>query len=250
MELEQLERQLTAVEADRDPFVKATGTLRRAYRSALDDSLQPYSLRVPATLEPGRRYPMVVSLHGSGQDDRAGIPPVGFPPEDWFVLAPKGRGISNCYSGDHAQVDLREALEDVLARYPVDPERLVLAGFSMGGYGVYRTHVENPKRYKALVVLSGAPDLGPQWLGESHPNFLDATALGPFRGIPMFIVHGTEDRNCPYAKAVQVVEGLKAVGAEVTFVPEEGRGHEGPSPDTLSKLNRWLLQRKGGQAPF
>ncbi len=242
MELEQLDRQLAAVEAGRDPFVQATGTQRRAYRSTLDDSLQPYSLRVPAKLEPGRRYPMVVSLHGSGQDDRAGIPPGAFPPDDWFVLAPKGRGVSNCYSGDNAQVDLREALEDVLARYPVDPERLVLAGFSMGGYGVYRTHAENPKRYKALVVLSGAPDLGAQWLGTGHPNFLDSTALGPFKGMPMFIVHGTEDRNCPYAKAVQVVEGLKAAGAEVTFVPEEGRGHEGPSPDTLAKLNRWLLR--------
>ncbi len=250
MELEQVERLLAAVEAGRDPFVQATGTLRRAYRSTFDDSLQPYSLRVPARLEPGRRYPMVVSLHGSGQDDRAGVPPGAFPPEDWFVLAPKGRGVSNCYSGDNAQVDVREALEDVLARYPVDPERLVLAGFSMGGYGVYRTHVENPRRYKALVVLSGAPDLGPQWLGEGHPSFLDATTLGPFKGVPMFIVHGTEDRNCPYAKAVQVVEGLKAAGAEVTFVPEEGRGHEGPTAETLAMLNRWLQQRKWGQAPF
>ncbi len=240
MELEQLERQLAATEVGRDPFAHATGTLRRAYRSAFDGSLQPYSLRVPANLDPGKRYPMVVSLHGSGQDDRAGIPPGNFPPEGWFVLAPKGRGISNCYSGDHAQVDLREALEDVLARYPVDPGRLVLAGFSMGGYGVYRTHVEDPKRFKALVVLSGVPDLATRWLGPGHPNFLESATLAPFKGIPMFIVHGTEDRNCPYAKTVQVVEGLKAAGARVTFVSEEGRGHEGPGLQTLGQLVEWL----------
>lgn len=240
MELEQLERQLASLEAGRDPFAQATGTLRRAYRSTLDGSLQPYSLRIPTKLEPGKRYPMVVSLHGSGQDDRAGLPRGTFPPEDWFVLAPKGRGISNCYSGDHAQVDLREALADVLGRYPVDPECLVLSGFSMGGYGVYRTHFEDPARYKALVVLSGVPDMATQWLGPGHPNFLEPATLVPFKGMPMFIVHGTEDRNCPYAKTVQVVEGLKAAGARVTFVSEEGRGHEGPGPDTQTKLWEWL----------
>ncbi|MBK8788702.1 MAG: prolyl oligopeptidase family serine peptidase [Holophagaceae bacterium] len=237
--LEELDRDLGAAASGRDPVASRAGIQRRAYRSALDGTLQPYTLRVPEGLKPEVRVPLLVYLHGSGDDDR-GMLDRSRAPEGWIQLAPRGRGTSNCYSADHAQDDLREAVADVLAHYPVDPERVFLAGFSMGGYGVYRTALAQPGRFRGLAVLAGQPDLGPQWLGEGHPDALDPANLARLKGETFFIVHGTEDRNCPFAKTVQMVEGLKAAGAKVTFLAEPGRGHDGPSAKAEARYLAWL----------
>ncbi|MFN7957792.1 MAG: prolyl oligopeptidase family serine peptidase [Holophagaceae bacterium] len=240
--LEDLDRDLRAVASGRDPVASRTGIQRRAYRSAVDGTLQPYTVRVPEGLKPEVRVPLLVYLHGSGDDDR-GMLDRSRAPEGWIQLAPRGRGTSNCYSANHAQEDLREAVADVLAHYPVDPERVFLAGFSMGGYGVYRTALAQPGHFRGLVVLAGQPDLGPQWLGTGHPDALDPANLARLKGEAFFIVHGTEDRNCPFAKTVQMVEGLRAAGAQVTFLAEPGRGHDGPSAEGEAQCLAWLAAR-------
>jgi predicted esterase len=237
--LEALQGDLREAAAGRDPVAARTGVQRRAYRSALDGTLQPYTVRVPAGLAPGARVPLLVYLHGSGDDDR-GMLDRSRAPEGWIQLAPRGRGTSNCYSADHAQDDLREALADVLAHYPVDPRRVFLAGFSMGGYGVYRTALAQPGRFRGLAVFAGQPDLGPQWLGQGHPDALDPACLAALKGETFLIIHGTEDRNCPFAKTEKLVAGLRAAGAQVTFRAEPGRGHDGPSPEGEAHYLDWL----------
>lgn len=240
--LEDLAQDARAVAAGQDPVARRTGLQRRAYRSVVDGTLQPYTVRVPEGLPPGKRVPLLVYLHGSGDDDR-GMLDRSRAPEGWIQLAPRGRGTSNCYSADRAQDDLREAVADVLAHHPVDPERVFLAGFSMGGYGVYRTALAQPRRFRGLVVFAGQPDLGPQWLGEGHPDALDPANLALLKDEAFFITHGTEDRNCPFAKTSQLVEKLKAAGADVTFLPEPGRGHDGPSPEGEARCLAWLAER-------
>ncbi len=240
--LEDLERDFRALASGQDPVATRTGIQRRAYRSALDGTLQPYTVRVPEGLVPGARVPLLVYLHGSGDDDR-GMLDRSRAPEGWLQLAPRGRGTSNCFSADNAQADLREALADVLAHYPVDPDRVFLAGFSMGGYGVYRTALAQPGRFKGLAVFAGQPDLGPQWLGEVHPDALAPANLAVLKGEAFFIVHGTEDRNCPFTKTARLVEGLREAGAQVTFLAEPGRGHDGPSPAGEAQYLDWLRAR-------
>jgi predicted esterase len=180
-----------------------------------------------------------VFLHGSGQDDRGQLDR-DYLPQDFILLAPNGRGTSNAYTADRAQDDIREAVEDVCANYSVDRSRVVLAGFSMGGYGVYRTQFEDPKRYRALAVFSGHPDLGSRFTGSNQPNFLDDTNLAPFRGVPVFIFHGTRDRNCPFEDTQAVVRKLEKAGALVETRYEEGKGHELPSPQTAAAFLNWL----------
>lgn len=237
--LEGLERDLLSLQEGHDPIAGRRGLLRRAYRSAIDQSLQPYSLRVPEGLDAKGRYPLLVYLHGSGQDDQ-GVLDLRRAPEGWFELAPFGRGTSNCFSADHAQEDLREAIADVLAHYPVDPSRIVLAGFSMGGYGVYRSAFERPGFFQGLAVFSGVPDVATRWLGPGHPDFLDPATLGAFKGMPIFIFHGTLDINCPFEKTQRLVGLLESSGAQAEFVTETGKGHEYPAPETIARYLAWL----------
>lgn len=237
--IEALERDLHAAALGKDPFQDSAGLQRKAYRSALDRTLQPYSLRIPEGIQAGKRYPLLMFLHGSGQDDQGSLARPRAP-EGWFELAPKGRGTSNCFSAEQAQVDLREALEAVLREHPVDPSRIVLAGFSMGGYGVYRTAWERPGLFRGLAIFSGVPDLATRWLGPGHPDFSDPATHGAFKGSRLFVFHGTADLNCPFQKTESLVQALRRAGAEVAFVTEEGKGHEAPSDATAVRFRTWL----------
>lgn len=238
-----MEADLTQAEASRDMFAMRTGPVRRAFRSRIDNTLQPYCVRIPAGYEPGkpRKYPLIVYLHGSASDETslAGVDYLS--DGEYIELAPRGRGPSNAFTRDHAQEDIEEAIAAVIQSYPVDETRIILTGFSMGGYGVYRTFYEHPARYKALAVSSGQPDLASHYFpGEDHPNFLEDKNLGKSKGMPIFIFHGREDRNCPFAITQELAAKLERAGARVELVTEAGAGHERPGLEALARYHDWL----------
>lgn len=225
-----------------DLIAAQKGIFRRGFFSTIDSTFRPYTVRIPQTLQPGKRYPMVVYLHGSGQDDHC------LTDDDskiWgdevILIAPNGRGTSNFYTADHAQEDIEEAVNDAIRNYPIDTFRILLAGFSMGGYGVYRTFWEHPSRYRALVVLSGSPVI--LWASQAagQPDFLDDQYLVPFAQIKIFIFHGTLDRNIPIEHTRVAAEKLRKRGAFITFI-EEPVGHEIPSAATRDKLREWVKE--------
>jgi dipeptidyl aminopeptidase/acylaminoacyl peptidase len=240
--IQQFDTVITVAKTGKDFLANQTGVVRRAYKSTVDKSLQPYSLQVPARFNRDQTYPLVVYLHGSGEDDQRALPSALFP-DSIFVLAPYGRGTSNCFSADHAQEDIMEAMADVTANYPIDSQRIVISGFSMGGYGAYRTFAENPTKFHAVAVFSGHPNLANEWSGStSEPNYLNAARLAPFANHPVYIFHGGNDRNCPVELTRQTVDALKAAGADVRFDLEPEAGHELASRETIDKFHIWLAE--------
>lgn len=236
-------RTIEAAERGEDLLAAERGDLRRAFRSGLDGTLQPYVVRLPKDYQPGAEYPLLVFLHGSGSDERTLLRVPSLTQGRFIELGPNARGPSHAYVHDHAQEDIFEAIEAVRRQYSVDGRNIFLMGFSMGGYGVYRTFYEHPELYKGLIVLSGHPDIGNEYYpGEDHPNFLEPRFQAVFKGVPMFIFHGGKDRNCPFELTAEAVEGFKAAGAEVEFHAEADKGHELPSSPTLLALAQWLAR--------
>jgi predicted esterase len=76
--------------------------------------------------------------------------------------------------------------------------------------------------------------------GESYPNFLEDKNLGKFKGMPIFIINGREDRNCPFAVTRELVGKLVRIGARADFVTEAGAGHQRPGPEALARYHEWL----------
>ena len=122
----------------------AKGLVVRGYQSRIDGSVQPYGLVVPESYRPGdgKRYRLDIWLHGRDEtltelkfiNER--MTKVGeFAPADTFVLHPYGR---YCNAFKFAgEIDVLEALGAVRENYAIDPARIVLRGFSMGGAGVW-----------------------------------------------------------------------------------------------------------------
>ncbi|MDO8544010.1 MAG: prolyl oligopeptidase family serine peptidase [Opitutaceae bacterium] len=120
------------------PWLEATGLVIRGYRSRLDDSIQPYGLVVPPNLPRNRPNRLMVWLLGRGEKrselafiaEREAGPPQ-LMPRDTIVLVPYGRF---CNATKFAgEVDVFEAMAAVRGQYSIDPDRMLVAGFSMGG---------------------------------------------------------------------------------------------------------------------
>ena len=234
----ELNQSLEQLQKGENPYENKTGVYRRAFLSKIDSSLRPYSIYLPENYSKDKKYPLLVYLHGSGDDDRilTRTPKVS---DRYIVLAPNGRGTSNCFATPDAQTDIIESINDVINNFNVDENNIVLTGFSMGGYGVYRTYYEHPERFKAVAILSGHPNLAQKWRGKEEINFLDYKNMKRFKHIPMFIYHGRRDRNCPFAITEKFVKNIKQKGHKVTFRIND-TGHGSMSKADQEKYRKWL----------
>jgi pimeloyl-ACP methyl ester carboxylesterase len=110
------------------------------YESKLDGSYQPYAVVIPPGLQHGDSRPRRLDIwfHGRGEKlselsflDGGRKNPGRYTPTDTFVLHPYGR-YSNAFKFA-GEVDVLEALDYVRGRLPVNPQRVSVRGFSMGG---------------------------------------------------------------------------------------------------------------------
>lgn len=232
-----------------DYFSEQKGILRRAYSIPGDPVLYPYTVKVPATYDRHKTYPVLVFLHGSGEDDRGILTYTRLTEGDFIEVAPNGRNVSNCFATPEALDDIRRAIDDVIRNYSVDTSMMVIGGFSMGGYGTMRAFYESPKRYRGVAIVSGHPDLASRWLGGEHPDFTDAPFLACFRDVPVFVYHSESDRNCPWDLAQMMISGLKTAGARLTILTTTTGGHS--LMDEASRLifYNWLRSLTGNQDP-
>ncbi len=120
------------------PWLETRGLIVRGYRSRIDQSVQPYGLVVSAELDLTKPTPLMVWLLGRSEKrtelaflaEREGGP-AQLTPKGTMTLVPYGRF---CNATKFAgEVDVMEALDAVIRQYPLDPHRIAVAGFSMGG---------------------------------------------------------------------------------------------------------------------
>lgn len=107
------------------------------------------------------------------------------------LIAPDGAGHSWSYPGSPARhrdefAFIGQVLDDVTARFPVDPDRILASGFSQGGSMVWYLACRMPARFAAFAPIAGA-------FWEPLPERCD----GPRP--PLIHVHGTSDTTVPLA---------------------------------------------------
>lgn len=142
------------------PWLEARGLLIRGYRSKLDGSIQPYGLVVPAELDLTKPTPAMVWLLGRGEKrtelaflrERENGPPQ-LTPKNVLTLIPYGRF---CNATKFAgEIDVMEALAAVRAQYSIDPLRIAVAGFSMGGGSTWHLAAHYPGLWCAASPGAG-----------------------------------------------------------------------------------------------
>ncbi len=163
------------------PWRSETGSILRAYISRVDGSTQPFAIIVPeAPLPDGHRYRLDVILHGRNANlhevrffqDHHGKP--AEPDQPGLVLHVYGRG-NNAYRWA-GETDVFEAIEAVKRSYPVDDNRILLRGFSMGGAGAWHLGLHHPARWCAVEAGAGFTDTRQYLKRDDFPD-VQARAL-------------------------------------------------------------------------
>jgi dienelactone hydrolase len=168
-----------AAEDGRDPFEAETGIVYRAMASPLaPGGLRPYGLYVPRSYDLRERWPLLVLLRGGTSDHMSvlrqilGWPngvgetkalisrrPVAadrLPDWGWLIATPSGYG-NTMFTGP-GEEEVLEVTRDVAARYAVDPDRIVLAGISRGGWAAVDLGTRYAGRFAAVVDICGFAD--------------------------------------------------------------------------------------------
>jgi pimeloyl-ACP methyl ester carboxylesterase len=196
--------------------------------------VQPYAIDVPPGYDPAHPVPLTLLLHslGLGQNQFQAIDP-RFVTEsadgrNSIVVTPLGRGPAGWYF-DEAELDVWEVWARVREAYAIDPDRTVIAGYSMGGYGTYRLGLSYPSVFAKAVVLAGPPTCGVRLLpGLDVPGDLDPQShcaregetfrlLGNARWLPFYIAHGALDELVPPLSVYTQVIELDRLGYRYRF---------------------------------
>lgn len=174
-----------------------------SYRDAGNNTLLPGLLHVPAgyALEPAKERPLILFFHGSGEsgtDNRRQINGnidnllAATKARDAFLYAPQTNvGWANGSLFNYAMT----MIDQTIAAWNVDPERIYVTGLSMGGGGVWNFVNQFPDRVAASVPICAV-----------NPSF----AFQPARVVhePIWAFHGRSDANVPVAVTRGVINSL------------------------------------------
>jgi dipeptidyl aminopeptidase/acylaminoacyl peptidase len=218
----------------------------------------------PPDVKPGVLYPMVVVVHGGPASmalstwPNLGHTTGALMAAGYFVLVPNPRGsygqgeaFTQANVKDFGGGDLRDILagvDAVLARYPVDPHRVGITGWSYGGY-MTMWAVTQTTRFRAAVAGAGIAN----WQSYYGENLIDKWMIpffgasvydnpavyeksSPIRYIkrvktPTLVIVGERDAECPAPQSFEFWHALKTLGVPTQLVVYPNEGHAFTDPE-------------------
>ena len=243
-------------------------------------------LLYPAHYDPSKRYGLITYVHGgpssanSSTWPSSGFGAAPFSALDYFVFLPNPRGsfgqgesFTQANRKDFGYGDLHDilaGLDFLEKKFPIDPTREGITGWSYGGYmtmfAVTQTH-----RFHAAVAGAGIAN----WLSYYGENSIDQW-MTPFFGdtvyndpavyaksspitfikqvsTPTLIVVGDRDGECPAPQSFEFWHALRAqhVPTELVVYPNEGHGfrEEAHRIDVLTRALNWFNTQMPAQVP-
>jgi dipeptidyl aminopeptidase/acylaminoacyl peptidase len=244
-------------------------------------------LLFPKDYDAAKKYPLIVEVHGGPAaavtarwGGGGGLSGTAFSALGYFVLMPNPRGsygqgeaFTQANRKDFGYGDLRDILagvDMVQARYPVDPARVGITGWSYGGF-MTMFAVTQTQRFKAAVAGAGLSN----WQSYYGENSIDQWMI-PYFGAsvyddpavyakssainfikkaktPTLVVVGDRDGECPAPQSYEFWHALKDehVPTELVVYPNEGHGFVNPEHrrDVMDRAVEWfskyMPQRQG-----
>jgi predicted peptidase len=194
----------------------------------------PYRLLKPRNYDPGKKYPLVLFLHGVGErgsDNQAQLKNAVsiFAREKNRKEFPSFVVVPQCPSDQHwVEMDFRadsgvqpaepspamrmniELLAALQKEFSIDLDRIYAAGISMGGFGVWDALSRYSGLFAAGVAVCGGGD-------ESKAYKIETT--------PVWAFHSEDDPLVKVARSRNMVKALRDAGGTVKYTEYQGLGH-------------------------
>ncbi|MEZ4433301.1 MAG: prolyl oligopeptidase family serine peptidase [bacterium] len=210
----------------------AEGPYRQTFREATDGSIQYYGVNPPPAIEPGATYGLALTLHGAGVEG-IGQAQAYAPKDDLYLIAPTNRRRFGFDWEAWGRLNGLAALDDALARHPIDPTRVWLTGHSMGGHGTWHLGVTTPGRFAVIGPSAGWASFQ-SYVGLDIPDGLFGRARAHSRTLDyidnltrraVYIIHGDADDNVPVREGRDMFAAVGEVTDDIIYHEEPGAGH-------------------------
>ena len=171
--------------------------------------VQPYAVYVPRAYHGSAAAPMTFLLHSSNQNHNqyaATTPHLvqgACEARDTICVAPFGRGPDGDY-WDTAELDFWQVWHAVAAAYRLDPERTIVAGYSMGGVGANSLAMEHPDLFARAITLAGGVGAVPE--------------VRNLRWVPTYLAGGAADELVPITLEAAEANALDALNLRYRWI--------------------------------
>ena len=209
-----------------------------------------YRFYFPPDLKRGKKYPLVVFLHGAGErgnDNRHQFfrfnPSAFWKKYPCFIIAPQcPNKLPGQPDGDNTWVATSfgapastmkekptwplqlaiELLDKTIAGNPIDRSRIYITGLSMGGFGTWEFLQREPAdKFAAAMPVCGGADL------SFAPKFVH---------LPLWIFHGGADSTVLTKRSRDMVAAIQAAGGNPKYTEYPGIGHGAWTPTYSNPL--------------
>lgn len=233
-----------------DEEESTTSSFRAGLYRAENGKELPYRLFVPADGDSGDGCPLVLFLHGFealGKDNKKQISGMDYAgshiwtkPENQrefpcFVLAPqcpKGSFWANTLTrkpGRHL-VLVVDLIQDLMKRYPIDPDRLYVTGQSLGGFGTWALLSFYPDMFAAGIPVCGG--------GRTR-------AAAALRNVPIWAFHGVGDPIVIVFESRRMISAIRKAGGMPRYTEYPWRLHNvWNSAYAEPELVQWLFHQR------
>ncbi len=232
--------EIKAILRDQRPKTMTTTGLQLDREKSFNGKSYPYALYVPAGAKAGDSYPLMVVLHGMGGSGGNTIPKwVERLAEEYIILCPSYP--MGAWWAKPAEDMVLQLIQEVQAEYPVDPDRVFLAGLSNGAIGAYMIGMFYPDLFAGIIPI--ASGITPRYM-----HF-----LVNLKNTPIYIIQGVHDPVFPIKLTRRVHQILRDMNYPVTYREHEEKGsaHGGhflPISEVLP-LVQWMKKQTRDSNP-
>ncbi|MGB6045414.1 MAG: peptidase [Pirellulales bacterium] len=233
-----------------EPFENIDGLYRLTVPAGEGLADVSYLVQLPPEYDPYRRYPTVVTLHGSGTTaplqidwwagglDKSGNRRGQGARHGYIIIAPEWTTVRQRQyqysSREHAAV--LNSLRDASRRFSIDVDKVFLSGHSMGGDAAWDIGLSHPDQWAGVIPIVATAD-------SNHFNY---TALywRNAKHVPLYFIGGELDSGNMPKNAHQFDRYLRYRDIDAIIVNYQGRGHENFSDEILNVFDWMNRQRR------
>jgi hypothetical protein len=200
------------------------GVVQESYRGETGEYF--YTLDVPESYNPARKYQVRVQLHGGVGRIEGNTPPrsgsnLRLPGVEQIYVTPYAWRDAPWWSGRQVE-NLRAILDLVKRTYNVDENRVVVSGVSDGGTGAYYTAMRETTPFASFLSLNGFIRVLENETADADGDLFPNNLLNK----PLFIVNGGRDPIYPTSAVDGSVEHLKSNGVDLDYRPQPDAAHD------------------------
>lgn len=191
-----------------------------------------FSISIPDRGDQAGRAPLILALHWGveiypfvSHDFLAGFVQPDMGDSGACIIAPDRR--SDTWDDPEQEATLLQMVDRAVSQLGLDPRRVAITGYSMGGIGSWHIAARHAHLFSALIPIACNPP---------------ASAMNASWQIPIYVIHGEQDELFPLSETRRCVEELEKQGVPIRIRVVEQATHFAAHlyVDALRKAVSWV----------